>query len=322
MFRQKSVGEQANDTLKNSVQNVTSALSSVKENINNTVNDFSSQTSVNANKDFLTSNTILAKVCFIIIVLIGFFVIFRVCIVILQFFFSPSRNPYVVYGSLEGNERKIIPQDPAKDDSAVILRSNNQQGGAEFTWSVWLFLRAPNQIPDTDDDNLRNIFVKGSNKYDINTGANVVNGPGLYLRPVSGDLGTEYDLVVIMDHIGNSDGSDTATVKSLPIGKWFHVAIRLENMMLDTYINGTIAIRTPLEHAPKQNFYDVIINGNKGFNGKISNLRYYSSALNIFELNNIVMWGPNTNTSYVSTDTRARGGNYTYLSSLWYSNKY
>ena len=125
-----------------------------------------------------------------------------------------------------------------------------------------------------------------------------------------------------MDHIGNSDGSDTATVKSLPIGKWFHVAIRLENMMLDTYINGTIAIRTPLEHAPKQNFYDVIINGNKGFNGKISNLRYYSSALNIFELNNIVMWGPNTNTSYVSTDTRARGGNYTYLSSLWYSNKY
>ena len=77
----------------------------------------------------------------------------------LKFFFSPSRNPYVVYGSLEGNERKIIPQDPAKDDSAVILRSNNQQGGAEFTWSVWLFLRAPNQIPDTDDDNLRNIMT-------------------------------------------------------------------------------------------------------------------------------------------------------------------
>ena len=125
-----------------------------------------------------------------------------------------------------------------------------------------------------------------------------------------------------MDHIGDGDGKDEVVVDSLPIGKWFHVAVRLQNMMLDVYVNGTIAKRQNLEFAPKQNFYDVVVNGNNGFSGQLSNLRYYNRALNIFEMNNIVMWGPNTNKSSLSTDSRAKTGNYSYLSSMWYSSKY
>ena len=92
--------------------------------------------------------------------------------------------------------------------------------------------------------------------------------------------------------------------------------------MLDVYVNGTIAKRHNMEFAPKQNFNDVVVNANGGFSGKLSNLRYYAYALNVFELNNIVMWGPNTQPSDLSIDSRAKSGNYSYLSNMWYSNAY
>jgi len=75
-------------------------------------------------------------------------------------------------------------------------------------------------------------------------------------------------------------------------------------------------------NAPKQNFNDVTVCGNSGFPGKLSDLRYYSYALNVFELNNIVMFGPNTSPSDLSIDATSKTGNYSYLSNMWYSSKY
>lgn len=334
MLKQKSILEQAGEKVSGAVQSVknatssvgnnltsaaqgaTNSLNNVKNNINNNLKGFNPQNFVNGSKEFLSSNSLLAKFSFIILVLILFMIIFRVMVYLMQYFFSPRNNPYVVWGALTGNDKVILPQDPAKSDSVQILKSNNRHGGAEFTWSVWLFLNPPS----TTSGKLRNVFVKGNPSFG-DDGVNIVNGPGMYLNENPSGSGAQYDLNVRMDTI-NPDVKDEVTVESIPIRKWVHVAIRLKNMMLDVYVNGVVAKRHNLKAAPKQNFYDVVVNGNEGFNGKLSNLRYYSYALNVFELNNIVLWGPSTHTSSLSSDSRANSGTYSYLSSQWYTNNY
>ena len=103
------------------------------------------------------------------------------------------------------------------------------------------------------------------------------------------------------------------------MNKWVHVALRLENTVLDVYINGTISGRMVLTSVPKQNYYDVNVCGNSGFSGKLSNLRYYDHALSAFEINNVVAAGPNTETSSKSSITS--GKDAYYLSSQWFASK-
>ena len=118
-----------------------------------------------------------------------------------------------------------------------------------------------------------------------------------------------------MDQVGSSN--KTVDISGIPMNKWVHLAMRLENTILDSYINGTIFGRIILDTVPKQNYYDVNIAQNGGFNGKISNLRYYDRALSAFEINSIVSTGPNTSTSSLALSNVNTSANY--LSSLWYT---
>jgi hypothetical protein len=63
--------------------------------------------------------------------------------------------------------------------------------------------------------------------------------------------------------------------------------MRVENTLMDVYVNGTIT-STKFTAVPKQNYNDVQICQNGGFEGNLSNLRF-SHALSAFEINNIVV---------------------------------
>ena len=67
--------------------------------------------------------------------------------------------------------------------------------------------------------------------------------------------------------------------------------IKNENTILEVYINGVVSARLQFKNVPLQNYYDVHIGKNEGFNGKISNLQYHSEALSIFNINNLVSSG-------------------------------
>ena len=102
-------------------------------------------------------------------------------------------------------------------------------------------------------------------------------------------------------------------ISGVPIGSWFNLAIRLENKVMDVYINGTLTQRHIFTNVPIQNYDDVYVCANGGFKGTVSDLRNFNRALNVFEINNIVSAGPNL--TYV-------GGNKdsaSQLSSIWYS---
>ena len=87
---------------------------------------------------------------------------------------------------------------------------------------------------------------------------------------------------------------------------------------MEAYINGVVSGRLQFREMPMQNYYDVHVCQNGGFNGKISNLRYYSEALTIFDINNIVSAGPDLRKYKLELPTTTT---YNYLSNMWYTNK-
>lgn len=312
------------NALSSATQTISNGIENVKTGVQSSLGEFSQKGVVNASNDFLESNGLFAKFAFLILVLIVFLFLFKVGMSMIAYFSQPSSSPFLISGTLEGNTLAVISQNPKNADSVPIIRSVNEKAGMEFTWSVWLMLKY-NQTP-TANTKVDTIFVKGpTGKFNETHGVNDVNGPGLYVgkeQDGTVSLGFLMDDVVInnpMDLIKNKQSID---IQNLPLNKWVHVAFRLENKILDAYVNGIIAKRLQMLNAPKQNFYDVLVCGNGGFQGSLSNLQYFNRALNVFEINNIVMFGPNLTSSKQSSGKVNATGNYSYLSTSWYSGWY
>ena len=317
-----------------SIQNISQGISNVTTTVQNSLGEFSSKNIIDAGNDFLNANGILAKFAFIFLILLVFVFLFKTGITLISYFTQPPSDPYLFTGSLDGSSSLTITQNPANKSSITIQRSNNQSTGVEYTYSTWLMFK---EQPNVDKDSkYYPIFIKGdiANLSSSTDGANNINGPGLYMQNVAynkvytSDMESKkgsINLIAVTDLI-TSDTTNSGVgqtnfnsviVNNIPIMKWVHVALRVENTMMDIYVNGVLAGRLQMAYYPKQNYNDLYVHPNGGFNGSQSNLRYYSRALNVFEINNIVMFGPNTNPSSFSPNTST--GNYSYLSHKWYT---
>lgn len=308
--------EEIKNSVASTVNSITNSVSNMQNTLNNSVDEFSQKSVVGASQEFLNSNTIIAKFVFIILVLIAFMFLVNLGISLIGYFMQPSTTPYLINGLINGNNGVIISQNPTNVNSIPINRSNNQTSGIEFTWSTWLLITTPN-INKT----YQHIFNKGDTNYtqsdstsDI-TGLSIANGPGLYLAPVNASSSNENVLHVVMDTIGGS--SQSMDISGVPMNKWFHLALRMENKVLDAYINGTVYSRIILSTVPQQNYYDINIGQKGGFSGSISNLRYFDYALTAPAINSIVASGANT----ASSSLALQNSNIyaAALSSIWYS---
>ena len=268
-------------------------------------NNIISRSYSNTTSDFLNSNSIIAKLSFLLLVLLLFVFLLRLGINLLGIYFSPSPNPMLINGMIEANKGMVtITQDPTISTSIPIIRSSNGEYGIEFTWCVWIYISN-----SSDADKYRCIFYKGElfndnidtlrrgTLYTLdNSGIDYTkqglnfpnNGPGLYLSPYAT---TPNELIVLMNTY--SDINDEISIQDIPIEKWCNVIIRCEGNTLDVYINGTITKSKQLIGVPKQNNGDVYVAANGGFNGYISNLQYFNHALNTNEIVKIVKKGPN-----------------------------
>jgi hypothetical protein len=303
--------------INNGIANVGESINNIKTGITNSLNQFSEKTQagIGASNEFLKSNTIVAKIAFILLVLILFLFLMNLGIMLIGYFTQPATKPYLINGMIDGTYPTIVTQDPNNKNSLLIQRSNNQSKGMEFTWSFWIFV---NDLGSAINGKAQHVFNKGNNAFDQSLNiATVNNSPGVYIIPNNGSL----TLAVLMDTVDTNSNSrdmnNKIIIDNLPIRKWFNVVIRLENLILDVYVNGTISSRLILNGVPKQNYNDVNICQNGGFSGNLSNLRYFDYALNIFEINNILSKGPNLNT----VGNLSSNAGYTYLSNVWYSNK-
>jgi hypothetical protein len=287
----KPLGEQASgiqagvsDAISGATNKISSGLSSLTSNA-----DLGS-----ASSEFINSNSIISKFVFLILVLIVFVMLMNLGVYIIGYFLRPDLSPYVIKGLINGNTQVRIPQDPKNSNSVTIYRSNNASKGIEFTWSVWLNI---NELPPGESL----IFSKG-NDY-------TQKGPAMAIKKGDNDSGT---ISIYMDSVVAADNTTkpTVTLTDIPLNRWFNVAIRMQNKIMDVYVNGTVAKRYVFTNVPKQNYGDVVIGR---FNGQLSDLRYFSSALNVFQINNITMAGPNMTSANNQRDTK-----FDYLSSMWF----
>lgn len=302
----------ATESLGNAASDFGKTYNDAKSNVNSSLTQFSQQATagVGASQQFLNSNTIIAKFAFVILIILLFLFLLGLGINIIQFFMNPSNNPYLIKGMISGSDGQIISQNPGQKSAVSLKRSNNQKTGLEFTWSVWLY------ISDLENSNTataaptkyQHVFSKGDSTWGANGIASVNNAPGLYIQP--GNNGFH----IIMNTVGGPDA--IVDISNIPIKRWVHVAIRAENTMLDVYINGVLRERVVLQYVPKQNYNDVLVCQHGGFNGNLSNLRYYDKALSVIQLSNIVYWGPNLS---ASSSTNTTKGGFDYLSSTWYT---
>ena len=271
------------DAFSSATNKITSGLSSLTSNA-----DMGS-----ASSEFINSNSIISKFVFLILVLIVFIMLMNLGVYIISYFLRPDLSPYVIKGLINGNTQVRIPQDPKNSNSVTIYRSNNASKGIEFTWSVWLNII---ELPETESV----IFNKGSDM--------TQKGPMMTIKRGDNDSGT---ISIFMDSVVASDNTAAnVTIPNIPLNRWFNVAIRMQNKIMDVYVNGTVAKRYVFTNVPKQNYGDIVIGK---FNGQLSDLRYFNTALNVFQINNITMAGPNMKAADTQRDSK-----FDYLSNIWF----
>jgi len=313
---QKSAGE----TFSNVQQSTTNNYNSLQ----NKIDEFSSAAAApGGDSSFFSANGLIAKFAFLVLAIIVFLIALNLGIRVIYYFMNPSSTKVtLIDGMMDGNNPFTIPQDATQSSNKLIMRSNNQKTGIEFTWSVWLRLDG---FPEGKTAQYQPIFVKGSGSYEDKTGVSAIsNSPGDYfatgITPGSSDPNPTDSIRIMMDTVSKTSSKLTAPapqiidISNIPIKKWFHIAIRCQNKYLDVYINGIVVYRTNLNNVPLQNYEPIEVCRNGGYKGKLSNLIYYNRALNIVDINGLVSSGPNTANAF------AGDGNYgtSYLSTLWY----
>jgi len=254
-------------------------------------------------KDFLNSNSLVAKIAFILVVIFAFLILLRVGLTIISYFLKPNDSPQLINGMVDAKQLIVFPQDPSNNSSITIYRSVNANEGVEFTWSVWVFIDNLQYL----ENQYKHVFYKGNSDLDTN-GLNFPNNaPGLYIAPNTNSL------VVMMNTFNVIN--EEVTIPNIPLNKWINVIIRCRNTTLDVYINGTITRSVQLIGVPKQNYGDVYVAQNGGFSGYISNLWYYNYALGTAAIQDLVKRGPNTK-MIGSTGMNLKNPNY--LSLRWF----
>jgi hypothetical protein len=266
-------------------------------------NSFSTTKGTSGTKEFLESNSLIAKVAFLVLVIFGFFILLRIGISVVSNIFKPTESPKLINGMVDATQMIIFKQDPSNNDAVTIYRSVNANDGIEFTWSVWIYI----DNLQTNSGIYRHVFSKGNSNLKENGLIYPNNAPGLYIAPHTNSL------VVMMNtyEVINEE----VIIPDIPLNKWVNIIIRCKNTTFDVYVNGTISRSINLIGVPKQNYGDVYVGMNGGFGGYISNLWYYNYALGTSAIQRILNNGPNTK---MIGSNGINDKSYDYLSLRWF----
>ena len=229
----------------------------------------------NTNKTPIENKTLIRDIIIAVVVLVvvGVIVYFGTKY-LKKYLLGKSDQPWILQDSKNAKNSLVITQDPKNENSITLYRSDDAPTGAEFTYSLWFAI----ENMQYKYGELKHMFHKG-NKTGVPNRA-----PGVYIHP------TKNSLMIYMNTVNNM--MEYIEVENIPIKRWVHLAVVLKGQYLDIYINGYLRKRHELSSVPKQNFGDLWLNLNGGFDGYMCKMRYYRRAIEYNEVENIVRGGP------------------------------
>lgn len=265
---------------------------------------------------------IVSQVLFGLALVVGLYLVLLFIEIIYKYVnrLSMSRTDLLPYTYNIDDKSINIPQNPNVKGSKPVNLSNNERSGIEFTYSFYLNV-SPTAFKQ--EYGLSHIFHKGySQQFPL-------LAPGVYMRS---DTNT---LRVYMNTY--KTWNNYVEVENIPIGKWVHIAIVVNESSLEVYINGNLAKKLPFEgYAPYQNFEDICCFSQRritmkqsivpsvdenGFDvfgcmkGQLSRLTYFSYALCYAEIQQLMNEGPSS-----KLESALNTGNIPpYLDDTWWS---
>ena len=203
-------------------------------------------------------------------------------------------SPFLVKGLKNAKKSLVIEQNPENDESILLYRSDNEDGGIEFTYSFWILV---NDFT-FKDKNMKHVFHKGDSK------AQISYTPAVWIHPDKNTIRINMNTIQSKDNIIDID--------NIPINKWMHISIVVKQKIVTIYVNGNIKKSKRLQSIPRQNFGNVWINLYGGFDGYLSKLKYTRRAISYSEVENMVSDGPSTEF------TEPSGAKPPYLDDDWW----
>ena len=251
----------------NSNRNLTNNFSNNSNNSNNTNS---------SNNSYSSQNTSIVKdviVAVLVLIVVGVLVYFATNF-LRKYLLGKSDQPWILQDSKNAKNSLVVTQDPRNENSITLYRSDDAASGAEFTYSFWFAI----ENMEYKYGELKHMFHKG------NKSGNPNRAPGVFLHPTSNTI------LVYMNTVNNI--MEHVEIKNIPLRRWVHMAIILKGKYLDVYVNGFLRKRHELSSVPKQNFGDLWLNLNGGFDGYMCKMRYYRRAIEYNEVENVVRGGP------------------------------
>jgi hypothetical protein len=189
-------------------------------------------------------------------------------------------------------------QNPNIPKNKLLPFSDNELTGAEFTYSFFLWIN-PNTINADPTTSLKHVLHKGYPR------SFPLMGPGVFVKS------NENTLRVYMN--STKTWNNYCDLENMPVNKWIHVALVLRKNALEVYINGNLDKKLSLDGAAVyQNFGDLHLFSDRkftlkksttpsldvttlpftgAFQGRFSNLNYFSYAVSYTEIQALIAEG-------------------------------
>ena len=111
-------------------------------------------------------------------------------------------------------------------------------------------------------------------------------GVATYVKGEPGTMNASENRKVEYDKTMSND------IDNVPLKRWFHIAICVNEQSTDVYIDGKLSSSNGMETEIKQNDGQIWTTQDGGFAGAITQLRYYDTPLNSYRVSEIYRWGP------------------------------
>jgi len=226
---------------------------------------------------------------------------YKIILVILVVIISTSYLSYL-YTKNSYDKKNIYLEESINGKSSKIISNDLLDHNGKLFYSLCFWVKIDRNNFSKSNNFYKHVLHKG----DIQASE---TQPGIWLDTNSNELiliykTTKDEDVFMENNLINQNMNpnsnkqvilETIKISNIPLDRWFNVCIVAEYNIVQVYINGELTKTNITDNPIKMNKGDIYIGGkNKhGFNGTISQLRYYNSSKNYKDIMEIYSKGPN-----------------------------